>query len=172
MKASGISPPENVILAEQGRTPPEGLYATYKPTPVRAVGHPRTSHELVDATEDFNEAELGSGWQDFEATTISQLELLLSCNFMNEGARDAAWRMHHANFRWPVQERLHANNIGWRNASEVRDLTAIYQAGHQPRYQVDVNLWIEVSVTDSVLRAAGFSTVIEDAAGNVLYDGG
>lgn len=168
--ASGVAQ-GRVILAEQGRPPPTphgDLYATYKPVPVRAVGHPRTARQLVDATEPFNEAELGAGWQDFEATTISQLELMLSCNFLNGAARDAAWRMHNANFRWPVQERLHADSIGWRYASEARDLTAIERAGFQPRYQVDVHLWIEVSITDSVLRANSFSFRLEDEDGNVL----
>jgi len=164
--ASGVT---TVILADQGAPPPDGLYATYKPIPVRAVGAPRTSRELVDATEDFNESLLGADWQDFEATTISQLELMVSCNFLNGTARDAAWRMHNANFRWPIQQRLHTAGIGWRYASEIRDLTAIWQADYQPRWQVDVNLWIETSITDSVLRANGFSYTIEDEDGNVLY---
>lgn len=167
--ASGV---ETVILADQGRPAPDGLYATYDPIPVRAVGHPRTSRDLVDATEDFNEEKLGKDWQDFEATTISQIELMVSCNFLNEGARDAAWRMHNAMFRWPVQEITHENGIAWRSNSEIRNLTALSQGGLQPRYQVDAHLWIEVGVTDQVLRANGFDFKIEDEAGNVLYDGG
>lgn len=157
------------ILADQGQTPPFGLYATYKPTPIRAIGHPRKSRALLDATEDFNESLLGADWQDFEETTISNLELMLSCNFLNGTARDAAWRMHNANFRWPIQERLWTAGIGWRNASEARDLTAIWQADYQTRWQVDVFLWIETQITDSVLRANGFSYTIEDEDGNVLY---
>lgn len=171
--ATGIST-SRVILADQGRPPPEpqgDLYATYRPIPVRAVGYPRVSRTLVDATEDFNETELGTDWQDYEATTISQMELMLSCNFLNGAARDAAWKMHNANFRWPVLERLHTARIGWRKASEIRRLTGIDQAGFQPRYQVDVDLYIEVSITDDVLRANSFALTIEDEAGNVLYDG-
>lgn len=171
--ASGV-PQARVILADQGRPPPEpvgDLYATYLPVPVRAVGQPRKSRELVPAVEDFNESLLGADWEDFEETTISQLDLMVSCNFLNGAARDAAWRMHNANHRWPVTEALWADKIGWRYASEARRLTNIDQAGFQPRYQVDLFVYVETQITDEVLRAAGFSYNIEDKAGNVLVEG-
>ena len=171
--ASGVSE-DRVILADQGRPPPEPagtLYATYNPVIVRAYGQPRSERELVDATEDFNESLLGADWQDFEETTISQAELLVSCNFLNEGARDAAWRMHNANHRWPIQEALWVADLGWRYCSEVRNLTGLYQAGAQPRYQTDWNVYAEMAVTDSVLRAAGFSYTVEDKAGNTIASG-
>ena len=166
--ASGVDQ-GRVILADQGRPPPEpqgDLYATYNPIPVRAVGQPRTSLALVDPVQDYNESLLGTDWQDFEATTITQLDLILSCNFLNEGARDAAWKMHNANFRYPVADQLWSMQVGWRGASEVRRLTDIYQAGLQPRYQVDVNLYVETQITDEILRAAGFSLNVEDEDGN------
>jgi len=166
--ATGVG---TVILADQGRPAPEGLYATYNPVPIRAVGHPRQSRELVAAEEDFNESLLGADWEDYDATTISQMELTLSVNFFNEGARDAAWKMHNAMHRWPVQERLYTAGIAWRGNSEVRRLTEVIQAGLQPRYQVDANLWIEVAITEQVLRANSFYMQVEDKAGNVLYDG-
>ena len=166
--ASGVDQ-GRVILADQGRPPPEpqgDLYATYNPIPVRAVGHPRTSLALVDPVADYNESLLGSDWQDFEATTITQLDLMLSCNFLNEGARDAAWKLHNANFRYPVTDQLWSMQAGWRFASDVRRLTDIYQAGLQPRYQVDVHLYIATQIKDAILRAAGFSVSVEDEDGN------
>ncbi len=160
-----------VILADQGRSPPEpqgDLYATYNPIPVRAVGHPRTSLALVDPVADYNEDLLGTDWQDFEATTITQLDLMLSVNFFNEGSRDAAWKVHNANFRYPVSEQLWSMQAGWRGSSDIRRLTDLYQAGLQPRYQVDIDLYIETQITDEILRAAGYSLEVEDEEGNIV----
>src|SRR5690625_3916014 len=161
--ASGV---EAVILANQGRPEPKGLYATYNPVPVRAVGHPRKARQDVPAQNSDI-----PGWTDFAETTVTQMDFLLSCNFFNAGAKDAAMRMHNANCRWPVQELLFTHGIGWRDCSEVRSLTALSQGGLQPRFQVDVRLYIEASVTDVVLRAAGFALRITDEDGNQLYDG-
>lgn len=159
--ASGV---EQVILANQGRPAPPGLHATYNPVPVRAVGHPRRQRADVPAQDcDIPD------WTDFEETTVSQMDFLLSVNFFNEGARDAAWRMHNANFRAPVQELLFTHGIGWRTCSEVRSLTELSQGGLQPRYQVDVRLYVEAEVTDIVLRAAGFALVMHDEDGNLIY---
>lgn len=159
--ASGV---ETVILANQGRPAPKGLYATYNPVPVRAVGHPR--RQRVDAPAQDSDI---PGWTDFEETTVTQMDFLLSCNFFNEGAKDAAMRLHNANFRWPVQELLFTHGIGWRTCSEVRSLTALSQGGLQPRFQVDVRLYVEAEVTDIVLRAAGFALVMHDEDGNLIY---
>lgn len=166
-------PAERVILASQGRPEPDGLepYATYKPYVVRAVGHPRKERSLVPATEDFNEAKLGPDWEDFEEITISQAEIMLSVNILNSGASNLIWRVMNANFRWPVQERLYQLGIAWRNTSEARRLSAVDQAGIQSRHQIDINLYAGLSVTDSVLRAAGFSYDIVDEAGNLIADG-
>lgn len=159
--ASGV---EQVILANQGRPAPPGLHATYNPVPVRAVGHPRKRRADVPAQDcDIPD------WTDFEETTVSQMDFLLSVNFFNEGARDAAWRMHNANFRAPVQELLFTHGIGWRTCSEVRSLTELSQGGLQPRYQVDVRLYVEAEVTDIVLRASGFALVMHDEDGNLIY---
>jgi hypothetical protein len=166
--ASGVDQ-SRVILADQGRpAPASDLYATYKPVPVRAYGFPRTNLKEIDAVQDFNESLLGADWQDLEATTVSQLEIMLSCNFLNEGAREAAWQMHNANHRLPVTEVLYTNSIGWQYASEIRDLTGVTQASVQPRYQLDVYLFVETKITDDILSAAGFSVNIEDEKGNTL----
>jgi len=162
--------PNRVIKAGQGKPADNVLYATYKPYIVRAVGHPRRRRELVQA-EDYNESLLGLDYQDFDETVISQVEIMLSVNVINTGARDIVARLPNANFRWPVQEKLHTLGIAWRNTSEARRMTGILQAGVQSRHQIDINLYAGLSVTDRVLRAAGFSYTIEDEAGNLLTDG-
>lgn len=143
-------PIANVIPADEGRSAPLGLYATYKPIPVRAVGHPRKERTDIDA-EDTTIYE----WTDFSEVTITSMEFMLSCNFFNEGSEDAAIKLHNANFRNPVQALLYANEIGWRYCSEVRNLSSLSQASMQPRYQVDINLYVDMEITDVVLRAAG-----------------
>lgn len=168
--ASGV-PLSRVILADQGRPPPDPpdeLYATYNPIPVRAYGQPRKDRELTPAEETGPT----QNWEDLAETTVTQLDLMLSVNFLNENARDAAMKMQNANFRVPVHAILWNNGIGWRNASEVRRLTELTQGGLQPRYQTDVDLFIETSITDTVLAAAGFSFEIEDNSGNTVATGG
>lgn len=170
--ASGI-PLARVILADQGRPPPEpstDLFVSYLPVPVRAVGAARKSRSLTPGT-DFDAAAVGANWEDFEELTISQLELIVSCNFVNEGARNAAARLQSSQFRAPVNERLFTSNLAWRFTSEVRDLTAVDQAGLQPRFQLDIQMYAEVSITDTVLRANSAILTIEDEAGNVIHSG-
>lgn len=55
--ASGV---ETVILADQGRPAPAGIYATYKPVPVRAYGWSRKKRELIPAIAD-SDPSLGHG---------------------------------------------------------------------------------------------------------------
>lgn len=161
--ASGV---ETVILADQDRSAPSGLYATYKPVPVRAYGHPRRNREDVDAI-DSNIYE----WTDFNETVITSMEFMLSCNFFNEGADSAAARVHNANFRISVQELLYVNEVAWRYCSEVRNLTVLSQAEMQPRFQLDIHLYVEMEVTEVVLRAAGFVFSTFNENGIQLYDG-
>ncbi len=146
-----------VILADQGRSAEEfglSLYATYNPIPVRAYGQVRYKREDVVQVEDVDPG-LGDDWTDFEESACTSIELMLSVNFFNTGAAQAAMMLQNANFRQPVSEYLFNNQIAWRYASAPRNLSALYQAGIQQRYQCDIQLFVEHRVTYSVLRAAG-----------------
>ncbi|WJV61001.1 hypothetical protein PCO87_13820 [Pectobacteriaceae bacterium C52] len=149
--ASGV---QTVILADQGRDAPTGLYATYKPIPVRAYGWSQTRRELISATEDVD-SELGQ-WQDLSETVATSMEFMLSVNIINEGGDTAIMRLQNANFRQPVSEFLYRNEIAWRHVSTCRNLTGILQAGIQPRWQADIHLFIEQTISYELLRAAGF----------------
>ena len=161
--ATGV---ETVILANQTTAPPAGLYATYSAAPVRAYGHVRRARTDVPATEPFD-PELGD-WNDFDEAALTSMQFILSVNILNEGAATAAMKLHNANFRSPVSKYLFENSIGWRYVSDARNLTGRLQAGLQPRYQADIHLFIEASVSYPVLRAAGFSVEIRDESGNLL----
>lgn len=152
------------ILANQGGPRPEGLYATYNPMPIRAYGHPRRLRNEAPAVEPVPDFE----WTDFEEVTISNLELLLSLNFFNDGSKMSATRMLDCYFRQPIGEYLYLNGISCREIGPVRNLTGLESAEIQSRHQVDVHMFVELSITDTVLRAAGFNVKIEDENGNVL----
>lgn len=96
---------ETVILADQGRDAPTGLYATYKPIPIRAYGWSQRRRELTPAIEE-SDPSLGQ-WQDLRETVDTSMEFILSVNIINEGADSAIMRLHNANFRQPVSEFLY-----------------------------------------------------------------
>ena len=105
---------------------------------------------------------LGEDWTDFEETVCSSIEVMLSVNFLNAGAAQAAMMLQNANFRAPVSEFLFRHNMAWRYASNPRNLTGLFQAGIQPRWQTDIQLFIEHTVSYSVLRAAGVEIIPTD----------
>jgi len=152
------------ILADQGHAPPAGNYATYKPIPVRAYGQPRRVREDIPAAEPIPVFP----WTDMEETLITSMEMMVSINFFDSGAQNAALRMQQAQFRQPISDYCFANDIAWRYVSESRNLTGVEMADMQERYQVDLHLWIETQLKDTILRAAGFSLTIEDEDGNIL----
>ncbi|MFC0227407.1 phage neck terminator protein [Serratia aquatilis] len=154
--ASGVMP-EHVILADQGRSTELfglELYATYNPIPIRAYGQTRHVREVVAAVEP-TEPTLGDDWTDFSESACTAMEFMLSVNFFNAGASNAAMKLQNANFRAPISEYLFLNQIAWRYASAPRYLSAQWQAGIQPRYQTDIQLFVEHAVPYNVLRAAG-----------------
>jgi len=152
------------ILADQGHAPPAGNYATYKPIPVRAYGQPRRVREDIPAAEPIPVFP----WTDMQETLITSMEVMVSINFFDSGAQNAALRMQQAQFRQPISDYCFLNGIAWRYVSESRNLTGVEMADMQERYQVDLHLWIETQVTDILLAAAGFSLTIEDEDGNIL----
>lgn len=164
-KASGVNA---VIEANQSQSPPEGLYGTYNITPIRAYGHPRKSRTDIPAEEPGPDPE----WEDFSEATISELLIMVSVNFFEPGSMDAAWLLHNASFRQPVREMLYSNGIAWRNVSEIRDLSELYEGSIQARYQADIQMFVEVQITDTVLRAAGFTIEVVDESGNIIIEGG
>ncbi|MBZ7262484.1 hypothetical protein FMK81_13305 [Klebsiella oxytoca] len=149
---------ERIVLANQGRAPPKGndLFATYNPVPIRAYGHPRRDLEYVAPMEEFDPS-LGADWQDLEEITASSMEFMISVNFFNEGAQQAAMRLHNANFRSPVSDYLFLNKLAFRYVSNPRNLSTHYQSGIQPRWQADIFIFVEHEVGDDIPRAAGFS---------------
>jgi hypothetical protein len=152
-----------VILANQGRPMPGGtdLSASYLLVPIRAYGWPTFSYEDVPADPPADPS-LGS-WTDYDVTMRSTMVFTLSVNLFNEGAATAAMSLPNGNFRPDIASLLRQNRIGWFRTSQPRNLTALQNAGMQPRYQCDLTLYAEVETTYAVLRAAGFSFEVTDA---------
>lgn len=155
-------PLNRIILANQGRSPPAGnlLYATYNPVPIRAYGRSARTREEIAPIEDIA-IENGTDWRE---TIYTSMEYMLSVNFINGDAANAASLLHNADCRIPIAEFLYKNEIAWRYVSAVRNLTSISQSGIQPRYQSDIYLFIEQVTSYTLLRAMGFSNtfIIED----------
>lgn len=152
---------ERIILADQSRAPPTGnsLYATYNPIPVRAYGQPSQRLEDVEAQEAFDPA-LGNTWTDLDEITVTSMEFMISVNFFNEGASQAAMSLHNANFRSPVSDYLFLHQLGFRYVGNPRNLSTHFQSGIQPRWQADIFMFVDHEVSSRILRAAGFSLAL------------
>lgn len=152
-----------IILANQGRSPPKGeaLYATYNPVPVRAYGQPSQTVTPAGPHEAFD-ANLGADWQDLAVITATSMEFMLSVNFFNDGAAQAAMLLHNANFRPPVSAYLFRHALAFRYVSNPRNLSAHFQAQIQPRWQADIFLFVNQEVSSDILRAAGFTLDLLD----------
>lgn len=161
--------PENrVIKANQDRPEPSNdLYLTWNAVPVRAVGQPRRTMEEIPEIEPSDYA----NWTDLKETVISQLDMILSVNCINSGAKNLAWKVHQANYLNSVASFCAANGIGWRYASPARRLTGLQQAAYQSRYQVDINLYIETAISDTLLAAASAPVILYDEDGNIIAEG-
>jgi hypothetical protein len=129
--------------------------------PLRAYGWPSLSHADVAATEPVDSS-LGT-WTDYEVTMSTTMVFQLSVNLFNDGAATAAMNIPNGNFRPDIALLLRQNKVGWFRSSQPRNLTALQNAGIQPRYQCDLTLYAEVETTYAVLRAAGFSFEVSDA---------
>lgn len=154
-QASGVNA---VIEAYPDHSPPEGLYGTYNMIPVRAYGHAIRERGTVPAADPAPPFV----WEDIVENTVTQLELMVSINFLNAGAKEAAHKVLQSQFRHPIRWYCRDNSLGWRFVSEVRNLTGMEQATLQERYQLDLHLWVETQVSDTILAAAGFSVELYD----------
>ena len=155
-----------VIHAGQDKSPPTGLYGTVKVIPVKAIGHTRKERTSTPAEEEGPTVD----WTDYAEQTITQMHVILSVNCIGSGSRDAIAKVYNADYREPVRKILTDNSITWIGSSDVRDLTGIYQAKIQQRYQVDINVVVETQITDTVLRANGYGLEIQGESGNILTD--
>lgn len=156
-------PIDKIILADQGKpTQNFGLatYATYKPIPIRAYGQVHYKREEIAPIEEYDPA-LGDKWTDLKETACTSMEIMLSVNFFNDGAEQAAMMLQNANFRNPISDYLFSKDIAWRYTSNPRNLSAIFQAGIQQRWQTDIQLFVEHTVSYDVLRAANFQVILE-----------
>lgn len=164
-RASGVTA---IILADQDGSPPTGLYGTYKITPIRAYGRPKVIQSDIAPLEPVPT----SAWQDFSETLITSMEMMVSINFFNDGAANAAMKLQQSQFRFPVADYCRENEIAWRTTSETRNLSNIDQALMQDRYQLDLDLWAGVQITDDIMAAASYSITVEDENGNILFNQG
>ena len=162
-------PSNRVILANQNRgSPPNSeVYATYWPEPIRAHGWPLIDRQDAAPAESYDPS-LGQNWKDFRYTLRVNMLFTVTVNIFNGNAQSLAMRIPCANFRPDVQAILRQHKIGWQRVSNIRNLTSILQAGIQPRFNIDIDLWATFDTSFNVLRAARAPFTIRDADTNTL----
>lgn len=165
-------PADRVILANQGRGAPPGTeaYATYWPEPIRAHGWPIVDQEDVPAVEPYDPT-LGGHWTDLRHTLRVNMLLSVTVNVYNADAQTRIMRLVHAHFRPDISSLLHTHRLGWQSVSNIRNLTHILQAGIQPRFNIDIDLWSTFETTVDVLRAAGTPFTLHDTNNHIISEG-
>ena len=175
--ASGV-PLNRVILGNQGRAAPSGNapYISYLPTPLRVYGRPTVS-ALKDAApvEGYDpslDSLIDGGWKDFNQTLSTNWIIMVSITVFNEGADTVCMKLPFATSRSDILAFASKNEVSIRQTSNVRNLSAVMQAGVQPRYNVDMELWARLDVNIDVLRAARVPFVIRESDSNkILAEG-
>ena len=98
----------------------------------------RIQREVVAPIEEVDPS-LGDDWTDFNETACSALELMISVNFFNAGAAQAAMMLQNANFRLPVSQYLFQNKIAALCQHPQKSQCAV-PSRDQQRYQSDIQL--------------------------------
>lgn len=166
--ATGV-PQERVILGNQGHAAPSGNspYISFLPTPLRVYGRPSDSYQDIAPIEPYSET-LGDNWTDLNKKLTTNWIILVSVTVFNEGAETIATKIPYATARDDVLFLANNANISLRNVSNVRNVSNLIQAGVQPRYNVDIEMWAQLEISFGVLRVAKVPFVINDQNGNQI----
>lgn len=127
------------VLSNDNGTRPMGEYTT--------VGTPRISTIARDSRKYKNE----TTGPDLDETIAGLRSLDFSVTCYRGDAADRAERARMAFRQTWVQEELLKTHLAFTSISEVRNLTEVEDAGMSDRFQFDVTLMTEQSITDVVL---------------------
>lgn len=127
----------------------------------------------VQSEEGFGQAEksLEANGQDFLAITKTQKVVTVSLNFYRDGAMAFAGALREANKRYPVQGILYLGKLGWQRLGPINNLTALLNGNMEERAQVNLYLYAEDAVQDTVNRAYKVKFTTSDEDGHVLAQG-
>lgn len=175
--ASGV-PKNRVILGNQGHGAPAGNdpYISYLPTPLRVYGRPQSSAlkdvDPIEAYDKSLDSLIDGGWKDFNQTLSTNWVIMVSITVFNEGADTIAMKLPFATSRNDILALAKKSNISIRQASNIRNLSGLMQAGVQPRYNLDVEFWAKLDIDIDILRAARVPFIIREADSNkVIAEG-
>ena len=127
------------VLANDNGTRPTGEYTT--------VGTPRILPIMRDTRKYRNEV----GGLDLDETVAGMRSLTFSVTCYRNDAADRAERARMAFRQTWVQEELLKSHLAFTSIGEIRDLTETEDAALSTRFQFDVTLMTEQSITDVVL---------------------
>lgn len=127
----------------------------------------------VQAEEGFGQAmkSLEAAGQDFTDITKTQKVVTVSLNFYRDGAMAYAGALREANKRYPVRGILYLAQLGWQRLGPINNLTALLNGNMEERAQVNLYLYAEDTVEDTVNRARKVKFTTSDEDGHVLAQG-
>jgi len=163
--ATGL-PLNRILKGNQAESSPRDLFCTYTAQPEGVKYAPSMNQKLVPAQDcDI------PNWEDVEVEYVQAVKVRVSIQFFRDGAKDAAWKMGHSNWRNSVSEHLLRNELWWSGASTPNNLTDLEQAEFRQRYQLDVRLVVAGRIKEIILVANSIAGNIDDENGNDLADG-
>jgi hypothetical protein len=150
----------SIIPANDNKPAPSGPYASIRVGAARGQrGHANQRRKNTDLV-----ASPVGDVRDVEHDIIPQLTCDISLNFYRDGAGQYASMMYQANKRPDISALLFRNNIGWRNAGAINDLTALQSKEYEDRAQLTVTIWYEQTevVTTNAIYTAQVAVENED----------
>ena len=119
---------------------PTGPYCVVTPLGDEQWGQAMKSDEVVP----------GEVYDDVREFTKTQKVLQFSINMYRDNAASRLGAIKEANKRHPVQLILRAAGLGWQRVGPTQNLTGLFAANSEERFQCSLYLYAEDSVSDIV----------------------
>lgn len=145
------------FIADPGVGAPDGTYCAVRVQTEDGFGQAMKSLEVAG--------------QDFTDITKTQKVVTVSLNFYRDGAMVYAGALREANKRYPVRGILYLAKLGWQRLGPINNLTALLNGNMEERAQVNLYLYAEDTVEDTVNRARKVKFTTSDEDGHVLAQG-
>lgn len=107
-----------------------------------------------------------------EQSTTTHFNLTFNMNFFRgDLAYNYASAFDQANKRPPVSSFLRANDLGWRRVAPTNNLTALQNSNFESRYQRDLFLYVDNTVTDIINPVYRVETEVQEEDSSILDSG-
>lgn len=164
MSVTGV---DECILADPNATAPEGNYCSIEPfSTIVEVGTGGQSQTEVDALDG------NTDYKDIEVTVKTCLNVTTSINFYRGDARDQANKIRQMDKLPSFSDVLLVNGIGWLSTGVANNLTTLNQGQQEPRFQIDIELLLEETMSETVQAIYTVGVEVYDENNNQIasYD--